>query len=436
VSDRRWLAAVVVLALAVRLVVVLATPGFRPQTDAADYDRIAVSLADVNRFAPSVLAPDGGPSAFRPPMFPVALAAVYKLSGTGSASTRWEAGRILEALLGAATVALTFLIALRLWTRRVAVLCAAIAAVYPPLVLIGSSLMSESLYIPLVLGAVLTALVARAEPARWRWVAASGVLVGLAALTRSNGIALLVPVALLVWGRPPRLRWPALRAPVILLAAALLSLVPWTIRNLHAFHGLVPVSTESGYAFAGTYDRFAQTRSDFPAMWVPPVTELRQVLARDPHANESQISSRLNTTALNYVKANPASVVKAALWNTLRLFDLTGTGFEQWAAPYEAYPPWLSELSVYAFWLLLPFMVVGAFTVGARAAPVAFWLCPVVILLSSVLLIGATRYRSPADPFLLMLGCLGLLSLLERRRRRSPVATRREPARPLASRPA
>ena len=55
-----------------------------------------------------------------------------------------------------------------------AVVAGAIAAVYPPLVLAGSSLLSESLFIPLVLGALLAALVHRDSEHRWRWLVLSG----------------------------------------------------------------------------------------------------------------------------------------------------------------------------------------------------------------------------------------------------------------------
>src|SRR4029077_6190569 len=115
-----------VLALVVRLAVVVGTPHFRPATDASDYDRIAVSLADHGQFPASVLDPFGGPTAFRPPLFPLALAAVYKLVGTSSPTARVAAGRVLEAVLGAVVVLLVYLIASLIWGGGIALLAAAI----------------------------------------------------------------------------------------------------------------------------------------------------------------------------------------------------------------------------------------------------------------------------------------------------------------------
>lgn len=415
----------IALALLVRVIVVLTTGQYAPQTDAADYDRIAVSLAQHNRFPSSVLTLDGGPTAFRAPLFPIALGAVYKVVGVGSAASRWEAGRLLEAALGAITVALTALIALRLWDRRAALLAGAIAAVYPPLILVGSSLMTESLFIPLALASVLSALLARDGPHRWRWSLAAGVLAACAALTRSNGILLLVPIVFLVWHGRPRLRWAAVREPLVVLIAAVVTLVPWTIRNEHVFHTLVPITTESGYLFAGTYNQYAAHRRDYPTMWVPPVVEAVQVLRHDLRLNEEQLSSRLETVAIDYIRAHPTSVLRVAYWSALRLLNLTGIGVERWAALYEAYPPTLAELSVYAFWAL-GVLVLGALLARAvRRAPAAFWFCPVVLFAPNLLIAGLTRYRSPVDPFLIMIAALGLLAawdrLLARRRASAPV---------------
>lgn len=403
------LAAVLVLALVIRVVVVLATPHYVPQADAADYDRIAVSLAQHGQFPQSVLAPMGGPTAYRPPLFPLLLAGVYEAVGIGSQTTRWQSGRLLEAVLGTIAVALTFLIALRLWDRRVALISAAIAAISPPLVLVGSSVMSEPLFIVLVLAAVLTALVHRDCAHRCRWAIATAVLVGLAALTRSNGIALLIPIAFLVWTERPRLSWRSLRTPIAMIAVTLAMLVPWMIRNASELHAFVPLTTESGYGLAGTYNATSARLTRYPANWVGPAPALAHVLAQDPGANEAQISNRLDTAAFSYVEAHPTYVLKVLYWNTLRTLNLTGTGFELFAGHYEAYPGWLTVVSVYSFWVLGLLALAGACTRRARTVPwAALWGWPLAGYLTSVFLLGATRYRSPADPFLIMLAALAL----------------------------
>jgi 4-amino-4-deoxy-L-arabinose transferase-like glycosyltransferase len=415
VRLRYAFATVLTIALLARVLVIVATPHFVPATDAADYDRIAVSLADTGGFPSSLYftAPHG-PTAYRPPFFPLLLAGAYQLSGTHDPTSRWRAGRILEAILGTAAVVLIAMIALALWNPAVALTAAAIAAIYPPLLLVGSTLLSESLFVPLVLAVVLCALRFRSSGGRLRWAALAGVLIGLTTLTRGNGIVLLAPVGLMVWTGAPRFSRRALRSPLTLLAATLLMLVPWTIRNQHVLHAFVPLTTESGYALAGTYQAAAQNSSANPAFWLPPRAAVARVLERAPGDNEAQISSALNTVAFDYVKAHPASLLKTAGWSTLRLFNLVGAGFERRLALYESFPRGLTEASVYSFWVLALLAIGGAFTAAARGRPRSFWWCPAALLLSTVLLFGTTRYRVPADPFFVMLAALALVAAYRR----------------------
>ncbi len=406
-SYRAWLVGLVALALVLRLVIVFATPHFTPINDSASYDQDAVALATTGSFPASPATFHGGPTAFHPPLFPVALAGVYKLVGNGSGRTRWEAGRVLEAGLGALAVLLTGLIATRLWGRRIGLLAAGIAAVDPPLVMVGSSLLSESLFIPLVLAAVWAALRYR-DSRSLRWAALAGAFVGLSALTRGNGAFLIIPVAFLLWAHRPRFTRSALAAPALALATAALMLVPWTIRNLEVFHRFVPVATETGYALEGTYNSAVQNDKRFPALWSTPFVQMYRAYAADRTATEADASGTLTHEALHYIRAHPVSLLKTLYWNTVRLLNLT-PGLERYLAPYEGYPRSLAILSVYAFWALALLCIAGLLTGASRAAPLALWGCPLAIYLTTAPLLGLTRYRSPADPFLIMLAAAALM---------------------------
>lgn len=412
------------VALVLRVALVLATPHFHTIDDSHSYDRMAVSLAAHGTLPSSQIPLAGGPTAYPPPGYPVALAIAYRIVGVGSEHTRWEAGRIEEAVLGTIVVVLIALIAARLFGRAAGLLSGAIAAVYPPLLLVGSSLMSESLFIPLVLGAVLAALVYR-DSGRLRWVVASGVLVALAALTRSNGIVLILPVIFLVWTKRPRWSRSAVRAPLVVLAATIVTILPWTIRNTIEFHAFVPISTETGYAFAGTYNAAAQYDTQYPALWTPPGPEIYGFLATHRRANEAQIGDNLLTFSRRYIAAHPTYPFVVAYWSAVRLLNLAGPGYERFSAPFAGYPPTLAYWSVFAFWLLGVLALLGMAIGGARRAPWALWACPVLILLSTLPFAGLTRYRAPADPFFVILAALALLALWRRKQGRrlpSPAA--------------
>jgi 4-amino-4-deoxy-L-arabinose transferase-like glycosyltransferase len=301
-----------------------------------------------------------------------------------------------------------YLIAMELWGPGVAAAAGAIASVYPPLLLIGSSLLSESLFTPLVLAATLAALRSRRSPRPLTWAASCGVAVGLAALTRANGIALVVPIGFLVWTGRPRLGLRSVRPPLAMLFATVITLVPWTVRNAVVLHHFVPLTTETGYTLAGAYGPEARARHDFPYLWTPPVQQLERVFASDPKGNEAEISDRLQSRALTYAGDHPGQTAKTLGWNVLRMVGLPGPGLERWGAPYESYPRGLAVASVYAFWVLGLLALLGLATAAARRVPWALWGVPAAIALSALPFIATTRLRAPADPFLVMLAALAL----------------------------
>jgi 4-amino-4-deoxy-L-arabinose transferase-like glycosyltransferase len=420
------LVTLVTVALVVRIALVLATPNWHPANpfvDAGEYDRDAVALVSGHGFGVSDATFHGGPTAYHPPLYSLALAGVYEVSGTSNTAHRWKAGRAFQAVLGAVAVGLIWLIAMELFGASVALTAGALAAVYPPLVLVGSSLMSEPLFIALALGAVYAALRARRDEGGWRWLLAAGALGGLSSATRESGLVLLIGLCWMVWpgiGRPGRFRSAAIRGPAIILAVVALVLTPWAIRNQTTFHRFEPLTTGTGYALAGAYDHEAQASRRFPAMWQAPFRDIAAALHANPRANEAQISSSLITMSLHYIEHNPVSLAKTAYWSTLRLLNLTGPWFEKWFAPYEGYPQWLAVLSVYAFWLAGLIAIAALAWRPARRmagrAPAAFWACPILMFVSCVPFAGSTRYRSPADPFLLIVVAVLLGTLWQRRR--------------------
>jgi 4-amino-4-deoxy-L-arabinose transferase-like glycosyltransferase len=368
----------------------------------------------------------------RPPLFAFALAGVYELSGVSSPSDRWRAGRLAEAAAGTVTVGLTAAIALELWGWAAALLAAGIGAVALPLILVGSSLMSESLFIPLVMAAALVGLRAHRRGATVRAGLTAGVLVGLAALTRSIGIVLVLPVGALLWTARPRLSRRALAAPLAVGVAAILLLVPWTVRNAVVLHAFVPISTEGGGALAGTYNPYVRARHDFPALWAPPVVPYAQVARQHPRDNEAQASSAMLHDGLHYLGAHPGYLFEVIGLSAERMVDLPGPRLSRYTAPYEGYDRGLATSSVYVFWLLGLFALGGLATAAVRRAPRAVWGVPLAVVLPTLVFDGGTRYRSPADPFVVLLAAAGLvaagrLAVGRPRRRSTSGAVRSDP---------
>ncbi|HEX2087809.1 MAG TPA: glycosyltransferase family 39 protein [Solirubrobacteraceae bacterium] len=407
----RLLAAILVVAFVARLAVVAGTWDAQPWGDPADYHLHGAGLAVFGTYPPTTFAEPGGASALRPPAYPYLLGAVYEVAGV-----KVNAGRLLGVVLGTATVALLYAIALRLGDRRRALWAAGAAAVFPPLVWLPAALLSEVLFVPLVLGAALLLLRARARPGIWP-AAAAGALLGLATLTRGNGILLLAAALLAV----VPLRRPAV--PVGLVAAFVVVLVPWTVRNASALDAFRPLGTQTGYTMAGQWNEEAARADDFRAAWrVPTLVPAFQDLFRRPGVTEADVDAQLRDRALDFAAERPRHVAMAFGLNALRMFELgPGHGFVSEVAHREGgiAKPWrpIVQASVYA---LVIAAAAGAWRLR-RPRPLWLWSMPVLLLVAVVPLLGSPRYRAPVDPFLILLAAGGLAAP----RRSVPRATQR-----------
>ena len=403
------------VALAARLGAVLGTPDFAPVLDPADYDLHARSIAAGSGFPDALYAPAGGPSALRPPTYPYFLGAVYAAAGALGVD-EIPAARVVQALVGTLTVALVGLLGVRLFGRRVGLVAMAIAAVFPPLVLATTSLLSETLFVPFVLGAVLAVLRARESSHAMRWAVLAGGLAGLAVLTRSNG-AIIVPALLAGVWTAPRLPRHSLRLPAVLLAATVLTIVPWTVRNAVVMDELIPVSTQAGYALSGVYNDATRTAASYPGAFRPPGEDpaLRRIL--DRNLDEVQLERELRDYARRYALDHPLYVLEVGARNAARMLHLNDLSYAALTARDVGLPGWFGRIGVPAFWLVLVLACVGALAPQARRCPRWVWGVP-ALLMTVVFVGGFIRYRAPVDPFLIVLAAAGLVSLTERWRAR------------------
>jgi 4-amino-4-deoxy-L-arabinose transferase-like glycosyltransferase len=415
------LAVILAIALIARIAVIVATPDYVPIFDAADYQRHAASIAAGDGYPPPQLGLPG-PSAFRPPVYPVTLAVVDKLGGGLAAE------RLAGALLGLVTVLLIYLVAERLWGRRVAVLAGAIAAVFPPLVVLNASLLSEVLFLPLSLAAVLAVLRYR-EGERLRWAVAAGVLCGLAVLTRTSGLPFVLGLALGAWVLRPRFGRAALAAPVAVVLATLVTVSPWVIRNAIVFDRFVGLGTGAGYALAGTYNGESRAAGDHPGEPFSPnrLRTFRDVFAQR-HLDEAAFIGRLNDRALDYIRDHPGYVIETMAWNVPRVLDLERRdSFERTFAALEVQGLGVGRIDSPVVFLGSLYAVLVLALVGAaaqagllpsRRAPIILWTVPVLLLFPALAVYGLPRYRAPVDPFLVMLAAVGVVGVLDALARR------------------
>jgi hypothetical protein len=287
-------------------------------------------------------------------------------------------------------------VALRLLGPRAAWWAGAIGAVYLPLALVSSVLVSETLFVLCELVALACALEARRG--RPLWALAAGAAVGLAALTRINGELLLVAVLPLVAVRGRRLAGPAAA-----LATCALVIAPWTIRNALELHAFVPVSTETGPTLAGTYNLRAMHDGPAPGAWFLLRYTEYAGLARRPLPPAPR-DALLRRVALRFVVAHPTYPIVLAGENLRRWLGLAGARRARTeAATMDVSGGWADAALPFA-WALAAAALLGLATGAMRGAPRVFWLAPAALLASTLLVNAETpRFRAALDPFLVLL---------------------------------
>jgi 4-amino-4-deoxy-L-arabinose transferase-like glycosyltransferase len=187
-------------------------------------------------------------TSWRAPGYPAFLGAIYLLFGANQVLVR-----LLQALIGVGTVALTYLIARRVGGPVAGFLASLILSVHPTVVYFGAWVATESLYTGMLTLALLLLLRANDRRSVRRTVLA-GIAIGLAMLVRPQSVLVLpfFALALLGLSRGTSIR-KQIALAVLLGVSAAAAVSPWTLRNYQVHHELVPIDTHGGYALYGSY---------------------------------------------------------------------------------------------------------------------------------------------------------------------------------------
>ena len=196
-ARRRWLplVGVLVLGLALRAALWGNLPRTGFVSDEGEYLASAAWLAEGRGFSWHL-----GWLWTRAPLYPLFLAAHIRLFGLNLAPIY-----VSQTLLGLLHITLTFLLAERVAApgrRAVPMLAAALTAIFFPLAIYNQVLLSESLYVALVLAALLALAHWSTEQRARRAIAllvVAGALVGLATLTRGLAIGFAPLAAGWIW---------------------------------------------------------------------------------------------------------------------------------------------------------------------------------------------------------------------------------------------
>lgn len=233
-ADRRLLAGLLLVALAVRAGIIAASPkAFVDDPDA--YRAVARNLVEHG-----CLGSGERPTATRPPLYPLLLAACISVDPAARLSLA-----VAHVLLGLGTVWIGYRLAVRWGLGRWALVAAALVAIDPILLAQSTLVMTETLAAFLAAASLLAITVCAQEPSSRRAALAGG-LAAAAVLCRPTFLPwMAAAIVLLPWfGAGWRQRAGLLAAAA---TAAAVVLGPWTVRNALDFGKATPATTHGGF---------------------------------------------------------------------------------------------------------------------------------------------------------------------------------------------
>ena len=406
IKQNHLIPIIFLLALIIRLIFVIPSENI-PSSDAANYDRLGLSLSKGLGYADN----NSTPHSYCPPFYPFFLSVIYKIFGHS-----YPAVRVIQSIIGALICVFIYLAARKVCAVRVGLWSAFISMAYPPFIKSAELLLTE-LFFTFVLVLIVFYLLEIQEGAGLKKCAILGLLLGVSSLTRP--VMLLFPFFIIPvfihspatggLSIPPkepralarvgsiysnRMSLPKMlkKYSVVLLFFSLV-ILPWVARNYSIYHKFVLVSTHGG---ATLYSSYCPPKGIFGML----------ATAEDPiMAEASRIASPveqsdfLTKKTIDFIKNNPAKVCVLELKKILYLW-----------APFDweiVGGRWFNFIYVIA----LPFFAIG-FLFAVRRLKIFYpILLPIIYFqIMTLIFYGSPRFRLPLEPYLFILAIIGVMA--------------------------
>jgi 4-amino-4-deoxy-L-arabinose transferase-like glycosyltransferase len=413
VNYSRALLLVLLLALSARLVLVSSLASIL-SLETSGYDSYAANIIDGNGYT---RFDDRTGDSDLPPMYPLFLVAVYQLSGRGVAQVE-----VAQALLECVTIATIFLIGRKIVDAGTGLIAAALVAFYPYTFFQSLTVNDTTLFTLFLAVAIWLCYRAASLDSRFSG-AATGAALGFAALTKPWA-SLIVPILMLWWlhAMGPR---RASRLVVLAIVGWLVVVTPWIARNtqLHGRPAFISTNDGSNLYQGNNPCVVDYLQHGWDAQWVDCLTTPPSGL------DELALNQWYRREALTYLGSHPGDwaelfgVKLAVLWSPILMPSGLPPGVTSIGDPVRLYYTPIFNLGRWlytaTFTPLLVLGIIGLWLSIRRGLAIG----PLLTVLATntvtyVVFHPSTRYRSPADPFLLVLAAIPLAALWTRWRRR------------------
>jgi hypothetical protein len=360
---------------------------------------IAYAVAEGRGFS-SAFRTNTGPTAWLTPVYPLIVAAVFRVFGVFTAKA-FYAVILLNSVFSAAACVPIFFAGRKMGGIVVGSLAAWLWAIFPNAVIMPFEWVWDTALSALLAAAILWATLELAESPRWRDWCFYGLLWGFTLMT-NPALGTLLPflVGWAAW-RARRLGHLRMARPLLAVGLVILCCVPWTLRNYLAFHRFVPLRSNLAFElWLGNNDIFD-----------PHAVNGRKVITRfEEERRYTQLGEMAYmqekwAKALPFIRTHPALVLQLSARKVLA----TWLGSEK---PLQDFlgtdSPFIRLL--FAANLLAPIgMVAGIIVLPVKRN--LYWfpmaVVPAVYPILYYITHTSLRYRHAIDPAVLLLTALG-----------------------------
>lgn len=389
-----------------------------PEYDAGIYNDIASRLLHQHCFCETA----------RAPLWPYIISFIYAALGTQNIYPR-----LFFSLLGSGTCVVVYLFARDLFGKRTALIAGILASIYTGLFIYDGWLYTESLYtflLTVFLYALFRLQSSSQHPenmekqgplsgwlrqltfnTRIAWMLLSGVCLGLATLTRPNGVFLFGIVV--VWaGIVVLLKivpWQtAVEGMLVIMFVGAALIAPWTYRNYKATHTFLLVASGSGLVLSGSYnDTVLKDNRVGKGMWMP-LDLVSPPIDFHGHNCCDYTGEADNTQyALHWIQTH---INDMPYLLSLHFINMWTPYTSEDGLPMREFPTRLSSHVVWdMMWIMSPlvflFAALGLLATWRRWKKQFLVLYLVIILtvLQNVVFYGSSRFRAPIEPMLVVL---------------------------------
>ncbi len=407
---------VFLLALILRLIYLLQVKSnphfFSPTMDPLYHDVWAQNIAGGNWI--------GGKVFFRAPFYAYFLAIVYKIFGHS-----YIIPRLIQHIIGSFSCVLVYLVAKRLFSRRVAIVASLLAATYGMFFYFENELLLDSFLIFFDLLLILLLLKARGNPRFLNWLLC-GMILGLSAITRPT-ILVFIPFVwlwiFLVFIKEKKLKHVLALCVVFFVGSALI-ISPVTLRNYLAGKDFVLIASQGGINF---YIGNNENSDGMSAIFYKQDWQYQdfQKMAEGESGRSlkpSEISDFYYQKGIGFIWNEPHKALKLLVkksylfWNK---FEISNNQDIYFFRRYSS----LIRILTSGFWLIGPLGLVGMVLslYDKRNRTTKRWknrILPMLFVLAYMLTVVAffvtARFRLPVIPFLVIFSAFALVWLWEK----------------------